>query len=49
MTVAEARELFAYNDWANRRLFEALVRLPEEQLGEVPPGTDLILYLLEKD
>jgi uncharacterized damage-inducible protein DinB len=35
MTVAEARQLFAYDDWANRRLSEALVRLTEEQLGTV--------------
>jgi uncharacterized damage-inducible protein DinB len=33
MTVAEARDLFAYNAWANQRLFETLDRLSEEQLG----------------
>ena len=35
MTVAEARELFAYNDWANRRLLEALGRLAGGRLGTV--------------
>lgn len=33
MTIAEAREQFAYDDWANRRLSEALERLTEKQLG----------------
>src|SRR5438034_9068480 len=30
MTVAEVRELFAYNAWANRRFFAALEPLPAE-------------------
>ncbi len=30
MTVAEVQELFAYNAWANRRLFAALEPLPAE-------------------
>ena len=30
MTVGEARELFAYNAWANRRFFAALESLPAE-------------------
>ncbi len=30
MTVAEVRELFAYNAWANRRFFEVLATLPAE-------------------
>jgi uncharacterized damage-inducible protein DinB len=30
MTVAEVRELFAYNGWANRRFFAALEPLPAE-------------------
>jgi len=30
MTVAEVRELFAYNAWANRKFFHALARLPAE-------------------
>jgi len=30
MTVAEVRELFAYNAWANRRFFAALEPLPVE-------------------
>src|SRR2546425_7522587 len=31
MDLAEARELFAYNAWANRRIFTALHALPSEQ------------------
>src|SRR3989442_43017 len=31
MNVAEVRELFDYNAWANRRMFGALAALPEEQ------------------
>jgi uncharacterized damage-inducible protein DinB len=31
MTVAEARELFGYNGWANRQFFAALRGLPAEQ------------------
>ncbi len=31
MDVAEVRELFAYNAWANRRIFAALRALPAEQ------------------
>jgi uncharacterized damage-inducible protein DinB len=31
MTVAEIRELFDYNAWANRRMFDALAQLPAEQ------------------
>jgi uncharacterized damage-inducible protein DinB len=31
MTVAEVRELFAYNAWANRRIFTALGGLGDEQ------------------
>jgi len=30
MTVAEVRELFAYNAWANRRIFTALRTLPSD-------------------
>ncbi len=30
MTIAEVRELFAYNAWANRRIFAALRTLPSE-------------------
>lgn len=30
MTVAEVRELFAYNAWANRRIFAALRTVPSE-------------------
>ena len=30
MTVAEVRELFAYNAWANRRCFAALEPLPAD-------------------
>ncbi len=30
MTVAEVRELFAYNAWADRHIFAALERLPAE-------------------
>lgn len=30
MTVADARELFAYNAWANRKFFAALAALPAE-------------------
>jgi len=30
MTVAEVRELFAYNAWANRRMFAALRALPSD-------------------
>src|SRR3989442_5926165 len=30
LTLAEVRELFAYNAWANRRLFAALEPLPVE-------------------
>ena len=31
MTVAEARELFAFNAWASRRVFDALAPLPDDQ------------------
>ena len=31
MNVAEVRELFSYNAWANRRMFGALAELPVEQ------------------
>ena len=31
MTIEEARRLFAYNDWANGRLGDALGRLPPEK------------------
>src|SRR5713101_8161775 len=31
MTVAAAQELFAYNAWANRRIFTALRDLPAER------------------
>jgi uncharacterized damage-inducible protein DinB len=31
MTTDEALELFAYNAWANRKIFEAAAGLPEEQ------------------
>lgn len=31
MNVEDVRELFEYNAWANRRLFDALVQLPGEQ------------------
>jgi uncharacterized damage-inducible protein DinB len=31
MTVAEVRELFEYNAWANRRMFDALAPLAAEQ------------------
>ena len=83
MSTDEVRELFAYDDWANGRLVEALAepapyrdpggaehlpRLGDQmrhvvnhstyhrgqaatqlrQIGEVPPGTDLILYLRER-
>jgi uncharacterized damage-inducible protein DinB len=30
VTVADARELFAYNAWANRKFFAALAALPAE-------------------
>src|SRR5256712_12283504 len=30
MTADEVRELFAYNAWANRKLFDAAAALPEE-------------------
>jgi uncharacterized damage-inducible protein DinB len=31
MNVADVKEAFAYNAWANRRLFDALAALPAEQ------------------
>ena len=31
MNVDDVRELFDYNAWANRRIFEALAKLPAEQ------------------
>lgn len=31
MNVADVKELFAYNAWANRRIFDALAPLPAEQ------------------
>jgi uncharacterized damage-inducible protein DinB len=31
MTVAEARDLLAYDEWANARLFRTLAALSEEQ------------------
>jgi uncharacterized damage-inducible protein DinB len=31
VTIEEVKELFDYNAWANRRLFEALAQLPAEQ------------------
>ncbi len=31
MTVDEVRELFAYNAWANRKIFDAAAALPQEQ------------------
>jgi uncharacterized damage-inducible protein DinB len=31
VTIEEVKELFDYNAWANRRIFEALARLPAEQ------------------
>jgi len=34
MTVEEARALFAYDDWANGRLVEAVERLTAEQSGK---------------
>src|SRR5881397_2156125 len=30
MDLVEARELFAYNAWANRRIFDAVAQLPTE-------------------
>jgi uncharacterized damage-inducible protein DinB len=34
MSIEEVRELFAYDDWANARLLEALERLTAEQSGK---------------
>jgi len=31
MTLDEVRELFAYNAWANRKIFDAAMALPDEQ------------------
>ncbi|MDD5544502.1 MAG: DinB family protein [Acidobacteriia bacterium] len=33
MTIGEVRELFAYDAWANARVFEAASALPTEELG----------------
>jgi uncharacterized damage-inducible protein DinB len=39
MTVAEAQELFAYDEWANVRLFDALGSLGPEQLVAAAPSS----------
>lgn len=33
MTLDEVRQLFAYNAWANRKIFDAAAALPAEQYG----------------
>jgi len=39
MTIEELRELFAYNDWANARIFESLATVTDDEWGRELGGS----------